>query len=209
MLWIVTWRTTDDVQSAQCDVATAVEGSPAHKGFQPTNQNLRLLLHHFQEVLQDGEVERGSQHLSPPAPLVSAATHTQTCTHVDACALAHTHTHRQDTHKLVSFLESHAMHTLCSLKKNRITTRGSGSVFWCRKVRIYAISLFFMIIKKKFVNKVFNLHLPVGSIWPTGCKPGNNPECIHVPSLFTLNPKRNSKKCTCLLIEEKAGPSPT
>lgn len=55
------------------------------------HQDIGLLVHHFQEVGKDGEVEGGSQHLSPPTPLSAGADRKKsgkrvscgTCAHLD------------------------------------------------------------------------------------------------------------------------------
>lgn len=61
--------TTDNVQGTQGNVIEAVELTFPCLFLQFLHQNLSLFVHHFQEVRQDGEVEGGSQHLSPLTPL--------------------------------------------------------------------------------------------------------------------------------------------
>lgn len=65
--------TTDNVQGTQGHVTEAVERTLPHLLLQLLHQDLGLLVHHFQEVRQDGEVEGGSQHLSPLTPLMASA----------------------------------------------------------------------------------------------------------------------------------------
>lgn len=65
--------TADDVQGAQGDVAEAVELALPRLLLQLLHQDLCLLVHHLQEVRQDGEVEGGSQHLPPLTPLLARA----------------------------------------------------------------------------------------------------------------------------------------
>lgn len=65
--------TTDNVQGTQCHVIEAVEWTLPCLLVQLVHQDLSLLVHHLQEVRQDGEVEGGSQHLSPLTPLCPSA----------------------------------------------------------------------------------------------------------------------------------------
>lgn len=65
--------TTDDVQGAQGDVAEAVEGTLPGLLIQLLHQDFCLLVHHLQEVGQDGEVKGGRQHLPPATPLGTSA----------------------------------------------------------------------------------------------------------------------------------------
>lgn len=65
--------TTDDVQGTEGDVAEAVERTSPGLRVQLLHQDLGLLVHHLQEVRQDGEVEGGRQHLPPLAPLIPSA----------------------------------------------------------------------------------------------------------------------------------------
>lgn len=51
----------------------AVEWTLPGMLLQLLHQGVGLLVHHFQEIRQDGEVEGGSQHLSPLAPLRASA----------------------------------------------------------------------------------------------------------------------------------------
>lgn len=65
--------TTDNIQGTECNVVEAVEGSFACLFVKFLYQNLRLFIHHLQELVEDGEVEGGGQHLSSPAPFVPCA----------------------------------------------------------------------------------------------------------------------------------------
>lgn len=51
----------------------AVEGALACLLVQLLHQHLGLLVHHLQELRQDGEVEGGGEQLPPPPPLVPRA----------------------------------------------------------------------------------------------------------------------------------------
>lgn len=83
--------TTNNVQGAEGDVVEAVERTLPCLLLQLLHQDVGLLVHHFQEVSQDGEVEGGSQHLSPRTPLCAGADRKKsgtlvscgTCTHLD------------------------------------------------------------------------------------------------------------------------------
>lgn len=61
--------TTNDVESAESDVAETVEWTLPCLLLQLLHQDAGLLIHHFQKVSQNREVEGGSQHLSPFTPL--------------------------------------------------------------------------------------------------------------------------------------------
>lgn len=61
--------TTDDVQGTQGDVTEAVERTLPSSLLQLLHQDVSLLIHHFQEIGQDGEVKGRSQHLPPLTPL--------------------------------------------------------------------------------------------------------------------------------------------
>lgn len=69
--------TTDDVQGTEGDVIEAVEWTSPHLFLQLLHQDLCLLVHHLQEVSQDGEMEGGCQHLPPLTPLFSCAAQSQ------------------------------------------------------------------------------------------------------------------------------------
>lgn len=57
-------------------MAETVEGTLPGLQLQLLHQDFSLLVHHLQEVGQDGEVKGGSQHLPPATPLgASAAKH--------------------------------------------------------------------------------------------------------------------------------------
>lgn len=51
----------------------AVEGALACLLVQLLHQHIGLLIHHLQELRQDGEVECGGEQLPPPTPLVPRA----------------------------------------------------------------------------------------------------------------------------------------
>lgn len=61
--------TANDVECTESDVAETVERTLPCLLLQLLHQDAGLLIHHFQEVSQDREVEGGSQHLSPFTPL--------------------------------------------------------------------------------------------------------------------------------------------
>ena len=65
--------TTDNVQGTQGHVIKAVKWTHPCLLLQLLHQDLRLLVHHFQELWQDGEVEGGGQHLPPLTPLRASA----------------------------------------------------------------------------------------------------------------------------------------
>lgn len=83
--------TTNNVQGTEGDVVEAVERTLPCLLLQLLHQDVGLFVHHFQEVGQNREVEGGSQHLSPRAPLSTGADQKKngkcvscgTCTHLD------------------------------------------------------------------------------------------------------------------------------
>lgn len=63
-------HTTDDIESAECDVAEAVEGPFPCLRVKFVNEDLGLLVHHLQEVGQNGEMEGGREELSSAPPFI-------------------------------------------------------------------------------------------------------------------------------------------
>ena len=65
--------TSDNIQCTEGDVIEAVEWTLPCLLLQLFHQNFCLLVHHFQEVRQDGKVEGWRQHFPPLAPLSPSA----------------------------------------------------------------------------------------------------------------------------------------